>query len=140
MRMTRSSSAGFLELHEPGADYRPTGDRGERAAESYLRGRGIVILERRFRIRGGEIDLIGREAGEIVFIEVKARSSESFGHPSEAITLSKQRRIIRAASFYLVSRATWDHPCRFDVVTVRFEKDGTAEIEHLRDAFRTGAR
>jgi putative endonuclease len=138
--MTRSSSAGFLELHEPGADRRPTGDRGERAAESYLRSRGIEILERGFRIRGGEIDLIGREGREIVFIEVKARSSGRFGHPSESVTFSKQRRIIRAASFYLVSRGSWDHPCRFDVVTVRFEKGGAPEIEHLRDAFRTGAR
>ncbi|HEV8374858.1 MAG TPA: YraN family protein [Candidatus Polarisedimenticolia bacterium] len=138
--MMRNSSLPIHTLREPPANRRPTGDRGERAAEKYLLGEGMQILERGLRFRGGEIDLIGRDGLEIVFIEVKARSSDRFGAPFEAVTFLKQQRIIRAASYYLASRGIWDHACRFDVVSVRFAADGSARIEHMKDAFRADRR
>ena len=99
----------------------------------------MSILERGFRFRGGEIDLIAREGCELVFVEVKTRTSGEFGDPVEAVTPSKRRRLLQAASFYLKIRGAWQHPCRFDVICVRLEKDGTTRVEHLRDAFRADA-
>ena len=95
------------------------------------------ILECGFRIRGGEIDLIAEDGDELVFVEVKARSSSSFGDPLEAVTPVKCRRIIRAASVYLQARGGWDRPCRFDLVAIRWESGGRPSIEHFPGAFTT---
>jgi putative endonuclease len=95
------------------------------------------IVARGFRFRGGEIDLIARDGEELVFVEVKTRTSEDFGNPAESVTRAKRRKLLQAASFYLQTRGILQHPCRFDVILVRLGRDGGSRLEHLRDAFRS---
>lgn len=90
----------------------------ERAAR-YLSSKGYRILERSFRCRIGEIDLIGEEGGVLVFVEVKYRRSSQCGMPSEAVTPSKQRTICRVADFYRMLKGIPESKCcRFDVVAI----------------------
>ena len=96
------------------------GKLGEDLACAELQRRGYAILERRYRTRHGEIDIIAREAGEVVFIEVKARAGDEFGGGAAAVTGLKQRRIGQMAADFLARRQLVDEPCRFDVVTVDF--------------------
>lgn len=109
---------------------RETGCTGEKRAASYLEAKGIQILERNFRCRFGEIDLIGREGDCIVFVEVKYRSSVSMGRPEEAVDFRKQRRICRAALYYLSSRHLENCSVRFDVIAILGE-----DITHFEHAF-----
>jgi len=136
--MISSSCSEGIALSEPTARKR-LGTWGERLAEAHLTGKGIHILERGFRVRSGEIDLIGEERGEIVFVEVRTRSSARFGDPLETVRDAKRRRIVRAASCYLQSRGAWNRPCRFDLVAVRKGPSGSVEVEHVRDAFQADA-
>ncbi len=108
---------------------------GERLAAENLESQGFSIIARNFRLRLGEIDLIGWEGETLVFVEVKCRKSRRFGYGGEAITLQKQRKIIQTAQAFL-SRFPQLPPCRFDAVIV--DLSGTDPlIEHLKDAFRT---
>jgi len=100
-----------------------------------LRRRGYRILERNFRCRLGEIDLVAREKGELVFIEVKTRTSTHFGLPQEAVNWHKQRRLSRLAQFYLASRGLTEMNCRFDVVAVLLTDGGKPQVEIIKDAF-----
>jgi putative endonuclease len=100
-----------------------------------LRHRGYEILARRHRTRLGEIDIIARDGPTIVFIEVKARTSDRYGGPWEAVTRQKRDRIGRLASEYLANRRWHDRPCRFDVVAVRFDARGRAAVEVVAGAF-----
>jgi putative endonuclease len=93
---------------------------GEDAACAELERRGYAILARRYRTRFGEIDIIVRDGGTIVFVEVKARMGEEFGGGAAAITRWKQRRVTQMAVDYLSRHRLHDCPCRFDVVTVDF--------------------
>lgn len=111
------------------------GRRGERAAERYLMGRGFRILERNFRARRGEIDLIAEERGELVFVEVRFRRSARYGSPAETVDLRKRRRLVKAAEFYLLRRGLGDVPCRFDLVALRPAGEGRLAVEHCRNAF-----
>jgi putative endonuclease len=97
---------------------------GENLACAELQRRGYAILERRYRTRFGEIDIVCRDRGMIVFVEVKARRSSSFGGAAEAVTAQKQRRIAQMAVDFLSRRRLHDHPCRFDVVAVSFGRGG----------------
>lgn len=110
---------------------RATGSRYEEMAAAFLRERGYRILERNYRIRSGEIDLIARDGRCLVFVEVKYRRNRENGYPEEAVGARKQERIRRAASCYLYSRHyPEDTPCRFDVVSVLGD-----EIRVIEDAF-----
>jgi len=94
------------------------GDRGEAAVAAALERRGYRVLERQYRCRWGEIDLIARSPeGVVCFVEVKTRSSAAFAQAREAVTAAKQRRLRSAAGCYLAERALED-PCRFDVAEV----------------------
>jgi putative endonuclease len=99
------------------------GNFGEDVACRELESRGYDILERRYRQRGGEIDIIARDGRTIVFIEVKAREGRDFGDAVEAVTWWKRRRITRIALDYLARHRLGESPCRFDVVSVHFEQD-----------------
>ena len=110
------------------------GKAGEDLACEELARRGYAILERRYRTRYGEIDIIARVEGTIVFVEVKARAGEAYGGSGAAVTPSKQQRIVRMAIDFLSRRHLLDQPCRFDVVTVDYE-DGRARIEVYPHAF-----
>lgn len=110
---------------------RETGSGYEEQAAACFSRNGYEILERNYRCRAGEIDLIGRDGRFLVFIEVKFRSSLKAGDPAEAVDQRKQRRIITAARYYLADHGfDEDTPCRFDVAAVT-----EAEIRIIKDAF-----
>ncbi len=104
----------------------------EEAAARILESKGFVILERNFRTRRGEIDLIARDGQELVFVEVKGRTSSGFGGAAGAVGALKRLRVIGAARTFVAARRL-DCPMRFDVVT--FEK---GRWEHLAGAFWEG--
>jgi len=95
---------------------------GEDLACAELQRRGYVIVERRYRTRFGEIDIIAKDGPTTVFIEVKARMTQEFGGAAAAMTRWKQRRIARMAVDYLARQNLHDCPCRFDVVAIDFNE------------------
>ncbi len=110
---------------------RATGGRYEEMAAAFLQEKGYRILERNYRDRYGEIDLIARDGRYLVFVEVKYRHSSASGYPEEAVDSRKQARIRHAASYYLYSRHyPEDTPCRFDVVAIL-----GSEVRLIADAF-----
>ena len=110
------------------------GKSGEDLACAELVRRGYAILERRYRTRLGEIDIIASDQGTIVFVEVKARMGEEFGGAAAAMTAWKQRRVTRMAVDYLSKHKLHDCSCRFDVVTVDFHSS-QPEITVYPNAF-----
>lgn len=94
------------------------------------------IVDRRFRCRFGEIDIIARDRDVLVFVEVKSRAGLGFGHPAESITATKRRRMARVAQYFLSRRRLTDVPCRFDVVEVLRNPGIDLEVRHIVDAFR----
>jgi putative endonuclease len=115
---------------------RRLGVEGETVAAEFLRRAGLRILERRYRTRLGEIDLIAEDGTVLVFVEVKARSGSGFGRPAEAVDRRKQQRLGRVATLYLQRRGWLERSCRFDVVEILAGSDGRYRVEHLVDAFR----
>ncbi len=110
------------------------GESGEEHACRELRRRGYAILARRYRTRHGEIDIIARDGEVLVFVEVKTRSTEAFGSPLEAVTLAKQRKVIRMAADYVGRSRLTRLACRFDVVGVLLTEEETT-IDVVVDAF-----
>jgi putative endonuclease len=110
------------------------GKLGEDLACRELQKRGYAILTRRYRRRGGEIDIIARDRDTIVFVEVKTRDGDTFGDGREAVTAFKQHRIVQLALDYLMRHHLTASPCRFDVVSIRFDA-GRPTIEILQHAF-----
>lgn len=108
------------------------GAAAEAAAAAFLEARGLRILDRNFRTRLGEIDLVADHDGTLVFVEVRLRASERFGGAAASITAAKQRRIVSAARFYM-ARLAAEPACRFDAVLV----DGEGAIRWIRGAFET---
>lgn len=94
------------------------GEEAEQAAADHLEARGLKLVARNYRCRGGEIDLILRDGAYLVFVEVRERAGAAFGGAAASITVSKQARIRLAAQHYL-SRHGIDLPCRFDAVLVQ---------------------
>ena len=110
---------------------RRIGNTGEDIATLYLAKHGYVILERNFRTKHGEVDVIAKHEGYFVFIEVKRRSSDKFGLPREAVDYRKQQTIVQCAKIWLVKNRLYGAPVRFDVVEIL--KD---EVFVIVDAFR----
>ena len=110
------------------------GKTGEDLACEELERRGYAILARRYRRRGGEIDIIARDGRTIVFAEVKAREGRAFGEACEAVTANKRRTITRLALDYLVRERLTNCPCRFDVVAIHFDA-GSPRIDVFQSAF-----
>src|SRR5215831_9408492 len=94
------------------------GKTGEDLAVRELISRGYAILDRRYRTRHGEIDIICEDHGTIVFVEVRAKGSGEFGSAAESVTSVKQRRVAAMAVDYLARRRLSHRPCRFDVVAI----------------------
>lgn len=111
------------------------GQEGEALAAAYLEKKGYQVLERNYRIRFGEIDLIAQDHETLVFVEVKARRSLRWGSPAQAVHYHKQGKIFQVAQLYLMRQEQEDVPCRFDVVEVVISKDGTSKIHHILNAF-----
>ncbi len=99
------------------------GKRGEEIAAEYLKKQGFKIIDRNFRIRGGEIDIIALDAGTLVFIEVKTRSSAAFGSPLEAITYWKLKALIKTAQFYKLRNPHLPDAMRIDAVAIMLDHD-----------------
>jgi putative endonuclease len=110
------------------------GRRGEEAACSFLKRKGYTIVERNYRRRHGELDIIARDGATLVFVEVKTRQSRQYGSPFEAVDYRKQRQISRMALDYLQARKISDTPLRFDVVAVILHGE-KGECQHLCNAF-----
>ena len=113
------------------------GNYGEDLACRELESRGYQILARRYRQRGGEIDIIARDGRTTVFIEVKAREGRDFGEPEEALTPWKRRRISRIALEYLARHHLEESPCRFDVVSIRLDSNRPV-VAIYQNAFDAG--
>lgn len=110
------------------------GEIGENLACRELERLGYAILARRYRRRGGEIDIVCRDGGTVVFVEVKTRDGEAFGTGSEAVTRVKRRRIVSVATDFLARHGLHAVPCRFDVVSVMVGEQGPS-IDVYRGAF-----
>ncbi|MFN4243173.1 MAG: YraN family protein [Tepidisphaerales bacterium] len=115
---------------------RAVGARGERIAEEYLRRHRYRILFRNFRCEAGEIDLIARHSGQLVFVEVKSRSDGAVA-PEVQVDRDKQRRVARAARVYLSRYGPAAPPHRFDIVAVVLRADGPPDVRHHVNAFAT---
>ena len=115
------------------------GAKGEEVAVSYLKSRGYRIVERNYRIRFGEIDIIAEQGDDLVFIEVKTRSGILFGSPFESVTKQKQKQLSKVALEYINKQGFHDRPARFDVVGIELQKGSEtfqdAAVELLQNAF-----
>ncbi len=120
-----------IQNNEKNQNKRTVGTEYERLACEYLLKEGYRILERNFRCRQGEVDIIARDGKYLVFIEVKYRKSLREGDPAEAVDYHKQTRILRTARFYMTyAHIPEDTPCRFDVVAVLGN-----DVRLIKDAF-----
>jgi len=110
------------------------GREGERVAEEFLRKKGYKLVERNYRCRGGEVDLIVLDRRVVVFVEVKTRTDHGFGNPLEAVEPRKQRRMILAAQLFLHEKKLHERDARFDVVGISWPGSEPA-VEHVQNAF-----
>lgn len=115
---------------------RELGKFGEDIADSYISSNGYTILQRNFRTKLGEIDIIAHDGNYIVFIEVKTRKSINYGYPREAVDYNKQIKIRDIASLYLVKNKKYNSHVRFDVVEVMLDRNNDVKsVVLLKNAF-----
>jgi len=120
-------------------DFLGLGPRGEALAWNFLRKRGYTLLEKNYRTRFGEIDVIARKQGALVFVEVKTRRNASFGFPEEAVDRRKQAKMIQCAQAYLQAKGLEDRPARFDVLSVIWDGKNEPQFSLLEDTIMIGA-
>ncbi len=114
------------------------GQAAEERALAYLKARGFALVERNFRCRLGEIDLVMLHGRSLVFVEVRSRTNR-FVSAAESVDFRKQQKLARAAGFFLLRRPAFrHHPVRFDVVALDGPSPDRYAIQWLRDAFRPG--
>jgi len=111
------------------------GRRGEKLAADHLVASGYQIVERNWRCKQGEIDIVASKDGEIIFVEVKTRSSLAFGHPLEAITVTKLARLRRLAGAWCQEHPEVRASVRIDAIAILAPTRGLIEIEHLERVF-----
>lgn len=111
------------------------GPRGEQLAARFLKKQGCRILRRNCRSKFGEVDLIVRDGDEIVFVEVKTRTSAQWGDPAAGVTPRKRARLRLAAERFATRARIRDYPLRFDVVAILLAEEAEPDIRHYRDAF-----
>ena len=117
---------------------RARGIRGEDLAVKYLKKKGYKVIERNYRCQWGEIDLVARHKGTLIFVEIKSRSSSDFGLPQDAVDRFKQEKLIQVARAYMAEHHLQETiPARFDVVAVYLTPSGP-EMELIKDAFQAG--
>lgn len=124
------------------------GNKGEDLAVEFLRKQGFKIIERNFRMKGGEIDIVAIDPstdsagspqagsgpdGTLVFVEVKTRTSNQFGTPLEAITYWKLKALIKSAEFYKITHKNLPEAMRIDAVTVMFDDFGEPQLELVKN-------
>lgn len=115
------------------ADHNVLGWKGEEAAVNYLTSKGHRIVAKNWRFNGYEVDIISEDGEYVVFVEVKTRTSLSWGNPEDFIGKQRMRRMIQAAGIYLKLNCI-DKPARFDIVAVISDRQHF-ELEHIEDAF-----
>jgi putative endonuclease len=114
-------------------DARAVGAAGEALAAQRLERAGLRVLARNYRCRGGEVDIVADDQGEIVFVEVRTRRFGGLVGPEESLTRGKQQRLLRAAEHYLQAAAAADRPWRIDLVAIEVGPSGRVHrVEHLR--------
>ena len=111
------------------------GQRGEDAAAAYLARSGMTVIERNWRCKSGEIDIIALDGDVVVLCEVKTRRGTAKGTPEESITPTKQRKYERLARAYIAHADLADVEVRFDVISIRVIAEDRALLRHLRAAF-----
>lgn len=110
---------------------------GEELSENYLKNLGYKILQKNFRCKCGEIDLIAVNKGYICFIEVKTRYGTTYGIPAESVSSSKQHKIYRTAELYIIKKNIINKNFRFDVIEVLLNtSNNDFLINHIEDAFQ----
>jgi putative endonuclease len=109
------------------------GSISEDFAAEFLKQKGYNILKRNYTTPLGEADIVAKDNDTIVFVEVKARSSDAFGQPFEAVNYRKQEKFKKIALYYLKHNKI-ELPVRFDIVSI-ISRDGKAEVNHIREAF-----
>ena len=113
------------------------GTSAEELAARYLQVRGLKVLARNLRCKAGELDLVCLDGGVLAIVEVRQRGSLKFGGALASVTWSKQRKIIRAAQFFLRREKQWKNlSIRFDVLAIEGLPDGAHRVDWVKDAFR----
>jgi putative endonuclease len=110
------------------------GDRGENVAARFLRNRGYKIILRNFRCALGEIDIIARDGGTLVFVEVKTRTADE-PTPEDQVNPDKQHQLTKAARFYLSRYGVPQPPARFDVIAIVWPPGRDPQVRHTPNAF-----
>ncbi|MDY8093869.1 YraN family protein [Paenibacillus polymyxa] len=124
------------EMKAGGKDQRKAkGAMGEEAAALFLENLGYRIIERNWRCRSGEIDLITKQEHTFVFIEVRSRSSSKYGTPAESVTARKIAQVRQTAAVYLHMNGIGDAPIRFDMISVQLTDEKAVVTDHLIGAF-----
>lgn len=116
------------------ATHNDTGNWGEKKASDYLISKGFEIVEKNFRHKHAEIDLIARKNKLLIFIEVKTRSGTGFGMPEEFVNRTKAKLVMYAAEHYIFTK-NWLYDIRFDIISILILPDGSERINHIEDAF-----
>ncbi len=117
---------------------REIGEEAESLGQRYLEKRGLILVDRNYHCRRGEIDLIMRDGNFLVFVEVRYRKNNIYGSAAESVTRKKQRRLLTAAECYLQNEKLYrNYSCRFDVITISGQYN--SEIEWIKDAFQAEA-
>ena len=111
------------------------GARGEDLAVTHLTDEGLTVLDRNWRCREGELDVVARDRSTLVFCEVKTRRGTGYGDPVEAVTYAKQRRLRVLAQRWLAAHDEHAPEVRFDVIGILLRADGLAKVTHLPGAF-----
>lgn len=119
---------------ESGKTRTETGREAEQLAENYLAKNGLRLVERNYRCRGGEIDLVMDDKTTLIFIEVRYRKHQSFGGAAASVDWRKQQRLIHAAQHYLQCRQLTNRPCRFDVIAVSPGNNGKPVMQWIKNA------
>ncbi|WP_034438731.1 YraN family protein [Clostridium ihumii] len=115
-------------------DNKSIGTIGENIAAEYLKNHNYKILERNFSCKIGEIDIIAKNENNICFIEVKSRTSDYFGMPSEAVNYYKEQKICKVAQYYILKKDLHKYNLRFDVVEIIFSST-TSKLNLIKNAF-----
>jgi putative endonuclease len=116
------------------ATHNDLGNWGEQKASAFLLEKGFEIIEKNYRHRHAEIDLIVRKDKMLIFVEVKTRTGNAFGMPEEFVNVTKARLIMAAAEHYIYDK-DWCFDIRFDIVSILILPNGKTDIRHIQDAF-----
>ncbi|PRY14837.1 putative endonuclease [Pontibacter ummariensis] len=109
-----------------------TGQAGENRAAAYLQQQGYTILERNYRYKRAEVDIIARREDLLIFVEVKTRATDRYGYPEAAVSTKKEELLLSAADAF-IRETGWQHEARFDIVAITLTTPPS--IHHIEDAF-----